>query len=145
MHAKEKSAGCKIFPAAEIGLTDHYLVIVKFRVGLVKVEKKLTPKLFDSAELKNEQQDKFQALYHADYNTSPIEKKLRGLQNAIVETAEAVLGKRTATREEWISEETWQLINEKNALKVKLESDAHETSKILFRNVHKQKARGVKR
>ena len=43
-----------------------------------------------------------------------------------------------------MSDETWTLINEKKALKVKLESAVIETSKVLFRNLHRQKAREVK-
>ena len=117
------------------------------------MERSKAPKLFDSAKLRSahikadftsQLEFKFQALYVVDYDTSTIETKWNGFCNAITETAEGVLGTRTGTREECISDETWTLINEEKPLKVNLESAANKASKVLFRNLHRQKAREVK-
>ena len=41
------------FRGADIGHTDHYLVIAKFRMKLRKVDKRMATKIFDTAKLKN--------------------------------------------------------------------------------------------
>ena len=60
------------------------------------------------------------------------------------ESAVSVLGYRRGTREEWISNETWDLIQEKKTLKMKMETSLDQTREI-FKNLHKTKAAEVKR
>ena len=54
-------------------------------------------------------------MHAALYDTSPIEIKWNDFNSPITETTEAVLGTRIGTREEWMSDETWTLIDEKKS------------------------------
>ena len=126
-----EKVGSRKLGDADIDLTDLNPVIAKLRVRLLKVNKKKAPKLFDFAKLENAQvkaeftselEEKFQALYAAYDDRSPIEAKWSGIQGALTETAEAVLNTRFGTKEECISDETFTLITENKTLKVKMES-----------------------
>ena len=73
------------FRGADIELIDNYFVIANFRMRLRKVNKRMAPKLFESAKLKNvdvkanftlELEDKFQSLNAANNDTCPIKTKL---------------------------------------------------------------------
>ena len=55
-----------------------------------------------------------------------------------------VLGYKRGRREDWISDETWDLILEKKNLKMKMETSSSQTREM-FRNLHRAKAAEVKR
>ena len=57
---------------------------------------------------------------------------------------QSVLGYVKGRREEWISEDTWNLIQEKKDLKSKMET-SDDDMRRLFKQQHRQKAAEVKR
>ena len=60
------------------------------------------------------------------------------------ETAATVLGHARRHREEWITYNTWILINEKKDLKMKIETSDSGRRKV-FKNLYQSKAAEVKR
>ena len=60
------------------------------------------------------------------------------------QTATAILGYKKGQKEEWICSSTWNLIQEKQRLKMKLETSAEET-RALFKGLHRQNSAEVKR
>ena len=60
------------------------------------------------------------------------------------ESAVSILGYIRGRREEWISNETWEFIQDKKTLKIKMETSLDQ-NRELFKNLHMTKATEVKR
>ena len=133
---------------ADIGLTDHYLVRSKLRVKLRRVSHHQNNRRFDSQKLKDPAfQEEFRAAVNTRLESEPpgnIEEDWCHLRNAIQDAAVNVLGYVRGRREEWISEDTWILIQEKKDLKKKMETSDKALRRI-FKDKHRQKAAEVKR
>ena len=142
----------RVFRGADIGQTDHYLVVSKVKVKLRKIPKNTRKPAFDSSKLVNQSvRDEFNRKLEMKVEDLPelseiseIEEAWSSLKKAYMETAEEVLGRKRGRREEWISEEAWQVIQEKKELKVKMESSSDLNIKRIYRDLHRQKAREVK-
>ena len=133
---------------ADLGLADHYLVRAKIRVKLKKQPSSSIAKIFDSQRLGCEQ---VTATFRAEVERRFGETEIAGvdynwerLKVAVNESAANVLGFRKTRKEEWISSETWNLIQEKKILKMKMETSNDQT-RVMFKNLHRTKAAEVKR
>ena len=133
---------------ADIGLTDHYLVRGKIRVKLSKASHFKPLRLYDNSKLHNQEkreefertvERKCQRIEGVDLESNWTEWK-----QAVGEAASSVLGYQKSRREEWISNQTWLLIQEKKEIKGKMESSIGEI-RARFKNLHRQKAAEVKR
>ena len=154
------------FRGADVA-TDHYLVVVKLKMKLKKrgictnkikaydVEKLKQPEIRDkySIELKN----RFQALTDIEDlenathkndkgDNHSVEQKWECLKNAVNEAAENVIGYRRGTRNErWITQETWDAIDERRALRLKKEQSAKNTEELeQCKTEYRQKDKEVK-
>ena len=143
----------RAYRGADIGQTDHYLLIGKIKLKLKKIQRNGRKPVFDSGRLRNENvreefrqklEDGFQAARQTDTDSMNVEESWSNIKRVYNETAEVVLGRRRKRTEEWISEEAWQLIKEKKELKVKIESSSDISVKQRFKVLHKQKAISVK-
>ena len=143
----------RAFRGADIGQTDHYLLVSKVRVKLKRIPRISRKPIFNSSKLadravRQEFQQKLETKLEAlpeSADMTEVEGAWFTIKKAYTETAEEVLGRRRRRKDEWISEEAWQVIQEKKELKVKMESSADIRIKEVFRDLHKQKAREVKR
>ena len=128
------------FRGADIGLTDHYLVGSKLRVKFRRVSRPKSSRMFDSHKLKDPVfQEEFKEAVNSrlgSENSGTIEEDWCQWKNAVQEAAENVLGYVRGRREEWISEETWVLIQEKKDLKKKMETSDDELRRF-FRDKHR--------
>ena len=118
--------------------SDHYLLVstVKLRLKRKKEEKTVRP--IDVEKLKNadtaekfrlELTNRFEILQHSE----DIEKEWDQLKNCVNETAEKTVGRRRGSRkEQWISEETWQVIDKRK--KAKLNRDQGEPTKTNYKH-----------
>ena len=133
---------------ADIGLTDHYLVRSKIRVKLRKIPQHKSNRKFDCEKLKQlVYQEEFKAAVNSKLQSEPphtVEESWCEWKNAVHDAAINVLGYARGRREEWISERTWVLIQEKKELKKKMETSDNDLRRN-FREKHRQKAAEVKR
>ncbi|KAJ8353066.1 hypothetical protein AAFF_G00112060 [Aldrovandia affinis] len=111
---------------ADVG-SDHYLVVGKIRLKLKKVQTVRPKRPYAVDKLKNnvisksyceELSKKLEVLQHP----SSIEEQWGWFSRAISETAVAVLGRRRGSnKERWISDRTWNLIDERKMAKIRRE------------------------
>ena len=112
----------RFFRGADIGLTDNYLAIAKVRVKLMETDKRKTNRLKNETvreEFTSRLERNFQDRGTTAYNGADTEAKWNMFQEGMTEAVKAFLGIRNNGREEWMSEETWSLINEKKSSKSK--------------------------
>ena len=136
------------FRGADIGLTDHYLVGARVRMKLRKEMHTGKPRRFDVQKLKCQQTcDEFRETLENKLPPVPsndVETEWNEWKTAMQETAATVLGHARGHREEWITDDTWILINEKKDLKRKMETSNNGRREV-FKNLHRSKAAEVKR
>ena len=132
----------------DIGLTDHYLVRAKVKVKLSKTSNLQPPRLYDTRKLKNHSvRENFREAMEEkcqDLNGSLLESQWSEWKESVKQTANTILGYQKGRREEWISNSTWSLIQEKRGLKMKMETSI-EGTRAGFKILHRQKAAEVKR
>ena len=113
---------------ADIG-SDHHLVIAKLRVKLVTRTKQKNPRVkFDVRKLKQpETKTAFQISLHNRFEALKTEDSQKTvhqswtiLKEATVGAYEEVLGRPSVNRKPWISDETWQKVEERKKMKQEL-------------------------
>ncbi|KAM9354321.1 uncharacterized protein KZ484_012474 isoform 1-T2 [Pholidichthys leucotaenia] len=107
--------------------SDHHLILCKLQLKLKRTNKKTSEQLFDSSRLKDpivktqfvlELSNRFQVL--EDAPAGDINTLSNAVQKLFLDTSKEVLGHRKRERKEWISENTWQLIEERRATKQRM-------------------------
>ncbi|XP_059162117.1 uncharacterized protein LOC131945132 [Physella acuta] len=123
----------KAIRGADVG-SDHNLVLCKLQLKLKRVDRKVNHQLFDSAKLKDptikanfaiELKNRFSLLENLpeeDTNTQ-CEKIL----DVNTKTSQCILGHRNKQRKEWISNDTWNLIEKRREAKIKTLSGTMES------------------
>ena len=115
---------------ADVG-SDHQLVIAKVKLKLRKTGKKSTTRLqFDIEKLQDlhvrnsfkiELKNKYQALADMeDYNqpgTDEINQKWQRIKTSYLKTAETCLGAKRRRKKEWMTDDTWKLIDKRRDTK----------------------------
>ena len=111
---------------------DHYLIVATIKLKLRSSKRKREVcQLFDIDKLKTNVVNKnfmlegrnrvnALALTSDDEDEDEVEKKWRAIKDAYVEAAKKVIGSRKKKNNEWLSAETWNLIEERKRLKEKL-------------------------
>ena len=133
---------------ADIGQTDHYLLRAKIRVRMVKGSNRQPARMYDSKRLEDREiREEFKATAERkcqSLDSVDVETLWSQWKDAIKDTAGNILGYQKGRKEEWISNATWLLIQEKKELKMKMETSISEV-RTRFKNLHRQKAADVKR
>ena len=138
----------KVYRGADIA-SDHSLVIAKVRLKLRKNRKQNERgRQFDTNKLKNA--DTKQAFQHELKNRFEVlandqEMNIDIFNQAFRETSEKVIGFKKKKKEEWISSETWERIDERKGIKQKINSTRSERIKAQLKQLYSEKDKEVKR
>lgn len=150
---------------ADVG-GDHHLVLAVLKVKLRKTwSKKTGRQQFDVEKLHDpmvkgsfmlQLRNRFQALADMDYHTEPNANDINTVWEqtkiAYVKTSEACLGFKQKTKKEWMTEDTWQIIEDRRKLKKQIDETKskrlQERYKMQYQEANKavqRKARADKR
>ena len=132
--------------------SDHYLVKtnIKLRLQAHRNKRKVKPKL-NVERLKDEETKK---KYCAAVNnkmeevrtdSEEVEEMWRHQKDAYINAAEEVLGFRKWKSKPWISDRTWNLIDERKDIKTKAQNIRSERIQNQMKNRYKEKDKEVKR
>ena len=115
--------------------SDHHLLLCRLQLKLKRVQKKKNDQLFDSRKLSNEAikhqfaielSNRFEVL-----NSTPVDDinaLCDNAQKAFTNASEAVLGYRRGERKTWISDPTWQLVEERKRIKLSMLNGSDQES-----------------
>ena len=115
--------------------SDHHLLLCRLQLKLKRVQKKKNDQLFDSRKLSNEAikhqfaielSNRFEVL-----NSTPVDDinaLCDNAQKAFTNASEAVLGYRRGERKTWISDPTWQLVEERKRIKLRMLNGSDQES-----------------
>ena len=112
---------------ADVG-SDHHLLMAKVRLRIAKVRKGDSGRVrFEVSKLKDlEVRNAFKLALHNRFEglqqlmeeeELSVDDEWRQIEQGYVETCEQVLGRAKANRKEWISKETWELIEQRKVAK----------------------------
>ena len=139
--------------------SDHHLVRTKLRLKLKAAPKRrgITRKTYDTQKLENdgcrrqfrlELRNRFEILQReepeddqTDQPKAELEKANGILEKVYNMTAEKVLGYKTKKVKPWISKESWDLIEQRKAIKLKLDGTSSERLKEKRRRIQSQRPR----
>lgn len=117
----------RVLRGADIG-SDHHLLMAKVRLRIAKVRKGESSRArFEVSKLKDlEVRNVFKLGLHNRFEglqqlmgeeELSVEDEWRQIKQGYAETCEQVLGRRKANRKEWISKETWEIIDQRKEAK----------------------------
>lgn len=157
---------CRVKRSADAG-SDHHLLVADCRLKLAAQRTKKTPAVkYNTEKLKHPQKkeefrialaNRFDALnYGSDEETDDegedeIEKEWNVMKKAYTEACKEVLGKRRKDQKIWMSEETWELVEQRRMKKAKIDeartrgqkatamSDYNEANKQVKKSCKKDK------
>ena len=118
----------RIFRGADCG-SDHNLVVGKIRPKFKRLRKVEKQKMFDinklkDAEMRQQYSIEVSNRFASLPDTENIEERWESFKSAVHDAAKATIGYRRGTRkEQWISQETWSLIDERKETKLKRDSE----------------------
>lgn len=114
---------------ADVG-SDHHLVTANIKLKLKKIAPKSNIKKYDTGKLSDnkikqdfriELRNKFHVLQNSNIeNENQIDEHWNRVRDTFSKTSEKVLGFRRQVHKEWITSETWKLIDKRKDLKKKL-------------------------
>ena len=131
--------------------SDHHLVLCKLRVKLKRTTKRTSQLLFDSSKLKDlavktqfvlELNNRFQVL--ADTPAEDVDTLCDNMQKMFIDISADVLGHRRREKKEWISQTTWQLIEERRTAKQRMLGGSKE-DKATAAETYREKNVAVKK
>ena len=132
---------------ADVG-SDHYLIIAKVKLKLRKVRTGNKTRLrFDTEKLKDPAtQHRFQISLQNRFRILQNEAEISILEfnQAMEETGKKILGYRRSKKEEWITQQTWSLIDERKEVKNKLLNAKSPRLKERLRREYSAKDKQVK-
>lgn len=137
---------------ADVG-SDHSLLVGKLKVKITAHRKtSQTSQRHDSGKLKQEKtksdfqitlKNRFQALQGLDDET--VEGKWKRVKEAYTETCDKVLGTRRNKQKAWITEDTWNLIEERKILKQRTDQARTRAQTQAAKERYSQKNKEVKK
>ena len=147
----------RVYRSADLG-SDHHLVCttIKLRLRRPRGRRNARRVKYETSRLGNEDvlrafnitlRNRYQALeedeLENDYNE--VERDFEVLRKAYTETAETVLGKPRKKKKPWISEESWQLVDQREEINKRILSTRSGRVKQQLRTKYVEKDREVKR
>ena len=144
------------FRGADVG-SDHNLVIcnVKLSLKAVKKQGKSLRKVFNTDKLKDRQirqeftiklKNRFRLLENLDEDDEQVvDKTWDVIKDNYNKTAEDVLGYKTKERKDWISDQTWQKIEDRKKIKSKLNAAKSDRLKVKLKSDYTAKDKQIKK
>lgn len=137
---------------ADIG-SDHYLLLAKFNLNIGKVKTrylKTKREIYDTkkAQCEGIRQKFTQTLREKRLNidyTKPIEVVWNKCKDALLETGKETLGLRSYDKKEWLTDQTWKLIEERRKIKHRKLRECSEDMKKEIQNKYNKIAAEIKR
>lgn len=140
---------------ADVG-SDHHLVRTKLKLKLKRhrIKKSPTRKRFATVRLQQLEtrnqfsltlRNKFDTLKEPEDGHVNVEHFWQGIQRAYTETAKEVLGFSENKQKPWMSNRSWKLIDERKALKKRIEGSQSQRIKGKLRQNYRSKDREVKK
>ena len=131
--------------------SDHNLVLCKLRLKLKRTKKEATQKLFNSMKLRDPNtRDAFSIELSNSFhllNEIPVDdlnEYCKKVKDTFISTSQLTLGFKEVSRKPWISDQTWNLIEERKALKQRILA-CKEEDRINITEMYREKNRAVKR
>lgn len=148
----------KVKRGADIG-SDHHLVTAVLRIKLKKTgSRKIARKQFDVGKLNDTKvrgyfvlqlKNRFQALAdmldHTEPKSDDINTMWEQTKTTYVKTSEACLGYKHKEKKEWLSDDTWQTVENRRALKKKVNEAKSERLKEKYRKQYQETNKVVRR
>ena len=147
----------RVLRGADIG-SDHMLVVSRLRLKLRRVVKESARRKLDLDKLKDPPvqrefsvrlQNRFEVLAEMDAQEEAtgvgVEEIWQSVKSIYVETGKEVLGYSTRKRKEWISGNTWTLIEERKGIKNRMLSNTQHTLAEDLQEQYKAKNKAVKK
>lgn len=131
--------------------SDHYLLVMKIKLKLHRnPDRAKTNARFDTQKLANEMfKAKFSVQLHNRFAVREVEENInedcRQMEKVYKETAEKVLGRVKKKNKQWLREETWKAIDQRQMIHDKIHSTKSERRKSKLRLEYKMKDKEVKR
>ncbi len=146
----------KVKRGADVG-SDHHLVTALLRVKLRKTgSRKTARKQFDVGKLLDTKvrgqfvlqlKNRFQALADMLDNTEPKSGDINSMWEQTkavnVKTSEACLGYKNKEKKDWTSEDTWQTVGHRRALKKQINESKSERLKEKYRKQYQETNKAV--
>ncbi|XP_018400790.1 PREDICTED: craniofacial development protein 2-like, partial [Cyphomyrmex costatus] len=122
---------------------DHKLVVAKIRIRTMNmITTRTKQKKFNIEKFKNKgERRNFCETVTAKVNISPTisaKEKWELVQKAYVESANEVIGIKNSTRKMWITNETWELIEQRRTLNQQLNQVRSDVTLARYNNIEKQ-------
>ncbi|CAH2098177.1 unnamed protein product [Euphydryas editha] len=135
--------------------SDHHLVVAEVRLKVsasrASIDTARTSRRFDVSKLMNsdikdtfkmELRNRFSVL---DTNSTTVDEEWNRIKMVYTETSSVVLGHKTHTREEWMSQETWDLIGQRRELHLNLTASSDEIVQEDLRQQYRQMRKRIYR
>ena len=141
---------------ADVG-SDHHLVIAKLKMKLTAKKRQQETdcrKRFDVSKLQSQDnrkifqvtlKNRFEALQTEETDPDSVEHNWKTFKQATIDACEEVLGRKTPNRKPWITDETWQKVEERKSLKSELNKAKTRQQKQAAATRYNEKAKEVKR
>ena len=149
----------RVYRGADIG-SDHYLVKTTIKLKLKKAPRReeqrtrYNTRKLDNQEIKRQfclkLSNRYEVLETNEEETSEeandvIETMNTNMERAYNETAKEVLGYKKRRTKPWISQEAWEMIDERKEIHLKIEATRSERMKQVYRGTYKEKDKAVKK
>ena len=143
----------RVMRSAYVG-SDHHLLMAKVRIKIVKVRKERSCRVrFDVTKLSDLEtrdqlklvlQNRFECLQQLEEEPS-VDDEWREIEKGDMEACEEVLGKAKSTKKEWISKETWEIIERRQVAKNAVNMVKTRNQKRVATECYQELNREVKR
>ena len=131
--------------------SDHYQLVMKIKLKLHRNPNRAkTSARFDTQKLENEMfKSRFSVELRNRFAALEVEENINEdciqMEKVYTETAEKVLGRAKKKNKQWLREETWRAIDQRQMIHDKIHSTKSERRKSKLRLEYKMKNREVKR
>jgi hypothetical protein len=132
--------------------SDHHLVIGEIRLRVARVQRReekigcrYDVRRLENPEVKRAYVEQLETRASELPNGGTVEEQWTGIKNAFVTTSDETLGKVRSGRREWMSDETWRIVDERRKAKAGIEQARTRSAKAVARQRYAELEKAVKR
>ena len=140
----------RVYRGADVG-TDHYLVIAKLKIKLkAKNKRSITEQGFNTSKLRDDcirEEFRVQTAnrFAALATSTDIDELWSNYKEGLHEVSQQVLGPKRRKKEEWISEDTWKLIEQRKQIQTTLAGTCDSSKRQILMRSYNNKDKEVKK